>query len=44
MWQWAVWKRIYVILMSVQSTKTPGNDGLTKEFSVTFWEDIKDVF
>ena len=30
--------------MSMQNNKSPGNDGLTKEFFVTFWEDIKDVF
>ena len=28
----------------MQNNKSPGNDGLTKEFFVTFWEDIKDVF
>ena len=30
--------------MSIQNNKSPGNDGLKKEFFVTFWEDIKDVF
>ena len=34
----------YISLMSMQNNKSPGNDGLTKEFFVTFWEDIKDVF
>ena len=29
--------------MNMQNNKLPGNDGLTKEFFVTFWEDIKDV-
>ena len=28
----------------MQNNKSPGNDGLTKEFFVTFWEDINDVF
>ena len=26
------------------NNKSPGNNGLTKEFFVTFWEDMKDVF
>ena len=26
----------------MQNNKSPGNDGLTKELFVTFWEDIKD--
>ena len=30
--------------MSMQNNKSPGNDGPTKEFYVTFWEDIKDAF
>ena len=30
--------------MSMQNNKSPGNDGQTKEFFVTFWEDIKDDF
>ena len=28
----------------MQKNKSRGNDGLTKEFFVAFWEDIKDVF
>ena len=31
-------------LMSMQNNKSPGNDGLTKEVFVTFWEDMKDIF
>ena len=37
-------KELYISLMSMQNNKSPGNDGLSKEFFVTFWEDIKDVF
>ena len=37
-------KELYISLMSMQNNKSPGNDGLTKEFFVTFWEDIKDAF
>ena len=29
---------------NMQKNKSPGNDGLTKEFFVAFGEDIKDVF
>ena len=32
-------KELYISLMSVQKNKSPGNDGLTKEFFVAFWED-----
>ena len=31
-------------LMSMQNNKSPGHNGLTKEFIVTFWDDIKNVF
>ena len=31
-------------LKSIPNNKTPGNDGLSKEFYGTFWEDITDVF
>ena len=37
-------KELYISLMGIQNNKSPGNDGLKKEFFVTFWEDIKDVF
>ena len=36
-------KELYISLMSMQKNKSPGNDGLTKEFFVAFWEGIKDV-
>ena len=26
------------------NNKSPGNDGLTKEFFLTFWDDIKDIY
>ena len=30
--------------MSMQNNNSPGNDGLTKELFVTFWEDMKYIF
>ena len=36
-------KELYISLISMQKHKSPGNDGLTKEF-LAFWEDKKDVF
>ena len=35
---------LLVALKSIPNNKTLGNDGLSKEFYETFWEDIKDVF
>ena len=37
-------KEIYNSLISFENNKSPGNDGLTKEFYYTFWDDIKDTF
>ena len=37
-------KEIYNSLTSFENNKSPGNDGLTKEFYYTFWDDIKDIF
>ena len=37
-------KEFYIFLISMQNNKSPGNDVLTKEFFVTFWKVIKDVF
>ena len=34
-------KELYMSLMNMQNDKSPGNNGLTKELFVTFWEDIK---
>ena len=36
-------EELYTALFSMKSNKTPGVDGLTKEWFLTFWEDIKDV-
>ena len=35
---------LLVALKSMSSNKSLGNDGLSKEFYETFWEDINDVF
>ena len=32
------------ILKSMQNNKSPGNDGLTKEFYETFWNELKEIF
>ena len=37
-------KELYDSMISMKNNKSPGNDGLTKEFYETFWNDIKDVF
>ena len=37
-------QEIYKSLTSFKSNKSPGNDGLTKEFDSCFWNDIKDIF
>ena len=36
--------KLLISLKSTQNNKTPGNDGLTKEFYETFWNEIKYVF
>ena len=35
---------LLVALRSIPNNKSLGNDGLSKKFYETFWEDIKDVF
>ena len=30
-------KELLVALQSMENNKSPGNDGLTKEFYITFW-------
>ena len=37
-------KDLYKSLKSMQSDKSPGNDGLTKEFYKTFWTELKEIF
>ena len=37
-------KEIYNSLISFENNKSPGNDGLTKEFYCTFWDNTKDTF
>ena len=32
---------LYIALQSMENNKSPGNDGLTKEFYITFWNEIK---
>ena len=34
-------KLIYLTLESTKNNKTPGNDGLTKQFFKTFWDEPK---
>ena len=35
---------LYDSLKSMQNDKSPGNDGLTKEFYETFWNELKEIF
>ena len=37
-------KEIYEALASIANNKSPGNDGLTKEFYYTYWSKVKDIF
>ena len=37
-------KDLYKSLKSMQSDKSPGNDGLTKDFYETFWTELKEIF
>ena len=37
-------KDLYDSMKSIDNDKSPGNDDLTKEFYVTFWDDIKATF
>ena len=35
---------LYVALLDVENNKSPGNDGLSKESYVFFWDEIKELF
>ena len=37
-------KELFEALKSMQNNKSPGNDGLSKEFYETFWEELKKTF
>ena len=37
-------QEIYKSLTNFKNNKSPGNDGLTKEFYCCFWNDIEDIF
>ena len=36
-------KELFIALSKMENNKSPGNDGLTKEFYVTFWSELKDT-
>ena len=35
---------LYIALLGMENNKSPGNDDLTKEFYVFFWDEIKEIF
>ena len=37
-------KELLNALTGILNNKSPGNDGLTKEFYETFWDELKDSF
>ena len=37
-------KDIYESMINFGNNKSPGDNGLTKEFYQTFWQDVKDIF
>ena len=37
-------KDIYKSMVGFGNNKSPGNDGLTKKFYQTFWQDVEDIF
>ena len=34
-------KELHIALQSMENNKSPRNDGLTKEFYITFWNEVK---
>ena len=34
-------KELLIVLQSMEYNKSPGNDGLTKELYITFWNEVK---
>ena len=34
-------KKLFIALQSMENNKSPGNDELTKEFQITFWNEAK---
>ena len=34
-------KELFIALQSMENNKSPGNDGLTKEFYIAFWNEVK---
>ena len=38
---WITEKELFIALQSMENNKSPGNDGLTKEFYITFWNEVK---
>ena len=37
-------KKLFDALKGIPNNKSPGDDGLTKEFYETFWNELKDSF
>ena len=37
-------KELFDALKGIPNNKSPDNDGLTKEFYETFWDELKDSF
>ena len=36
--------QLYNTLKNIANNKSPGNDGLTKDFFLSFWDDIKNIY